>query len=93
MGIENKMIVCPGCDRSDLLGIELLDMDIVPEQYIDVERDKKGDLFCPSCRVKVISVHKAENDKTYVYFKYDFNDRKARIKAREDRIRENDTVS
>ena len=94
MGIEDaKFVPCHNCDRSDLMDIDLLNHEAIPPQYLDPERDKEGDLFCPTCRVKLVSIDKAQSDPTYQHYGFDFKFRDERLAAREKRIEENDPVS
>jgi hypothetical protein len=94
MGIEKApWTPCSTCGRNDLLDIDLLDLGQVPAQYIDPERDHEGDLFCPTCRTKVVSFEKAQNDETYMFYRMDFNSREKRRAAREKRIAEADPAS
>jgi len=94
MGIENaRWTPCPNCGRNDLLDIDLLTREQVPQQFVDLESHHKADLYCPGCRARIVSFEKSQTDKDYAYYKMDFRYREKRLKARNDRIAEADPTS
>ncbi len=94
MGIETaKWVLCDVCEMPGVLDIDLLEMHQVPKDSVNTEVDKEGDLWCPTCRNKVVSMEKAKTDEKYMYYNFDFESRNERVKAKALRIDEADPAA